>query len=117
MPNQRGVAMCLLLSATANAFHDCIQPRSERRLPPPLRDTASGGDGNDAGCSGGLCVGMHGGPHEGGPASYPVSDGKGGYTSVSSTMTVPKMPQKYPPEPSLPRPACLLWLGAAWAAA
>ena len=94
MPNQRGFAMCLLLSATANAFHDCIQPRSERRLPPPLRDTASGGDGNDAGCSGGLCVGMHGGPHEGGPASYPVSDGKGGYTSVSSTMTVPKMPQK-----------------------
>ena len=35
--------MCLLLSATANAFHDCIQPRSERRLPPQLRDSAKEG--------------------------------------------------------------------------
>ena len=41
------------------------------------------------GCSGGLCLGMHGGPHEGGPASYPVGDVDAGFTRVSSTMTVP----------------------------
>jgi hypothetical protein len=39
-------------------------------------------------------VGMHGGPHEGGPASYPVGDAESGFTSVSSTMTVPEMPAK-----------------------
>ena len=93
-----GLALASLAAPTA-AFHDCIQPKSQLRLPPALRggQPAAGHDaaGHDAdGCSGGLCVGMHGGPHEGGPASYPVSDGKGGFTSVSSTMTVPKMPEK-----------------------
>lgn len=39
-------------------------------------------------------MGMHGGPHEGGPASYPVGDAESGFTSVSSTMTVPEMPAK-----------------------
>ena len=56
------------------------------------------------GCSGGLCVGMHGGPHEGGPASYPVADGHGGFTSVSSTMTVPAMPAKIDGICCAPRP-------------
>ena len=90
-----GLALASLAAPTA-AFHDCIQPKSQLRLPPALRGgqpPAAGHDDADS-CSGGLCVGMHGGPHEGGPASYPVSDRKGGFTSVSSTMTVPKMPEK-----------------------
>ena len=37
---------------------------------------------------------MHNGPHEGGPSSYPVGNAKDGYTWVSATMTVPKMPEK-----------------------
>ena len=35
---------------------------------------------------------MHGGPHEGGPAAYPVGDAATGYTGVYSTMTVPEPP-------------------------
>lgn len=34
------------------------------------------------------------GPHEGGPASYPVGNGSTGFTKVSSTLTVPAMPEK-----------------------
>lgn len=86
------VALGSLVAPTLG-FHDCIQPRSERRLPPSMRETLASAP-PPAGCAGGLCVGMHNGPHEGGPASYPVSDGKGGFTSVSSTMTVPMMPEK-----------------------
>lgn len=37
---------------------------------------------------------MHDGPHEGGPASYPVGNREDGYTKVSSTMTVPGVPEK-----------------------
>jgi hypothetical protein len=37
---------------------------------------------------------MHGGPHEGGPSSYPVGTAEKGFTTVSSTMTVPELPQK-----------------------
>jgi len=37
---------------------------------------------------------MHGGPHEGGPASYPVGTPESGFTRVSSTMTVPQYPKK-----------------------
>ena len=88
------LAASLAAVTPAAAFHDCIQPKSQRRLPPALREQLLTTSPPPPGCSGGLCVGMHGGPHEGGPASYPVTDGKGGYTSVASTMTVPKMPEK-----------------------
>ena len=36
---------------------------------------------------------MHGGPHEGGSAAYPVGDAASGYTSVYATMTVPEPPK------------------------
>eukprot|EP01048_Picozoa_sp_COSAG05_P022342 COSAG05_NODE_4436_length_1517_cov_1.876587_1_plen_203_part_00 len=89
------VALLLLLGAwTCQAFHDCIQPKQRRlggaALPPGWADPSP----PPPGCSGGLCVGMHDGPHEGGPASYPVGDTDMGFTTVSSTMTVPKMPEK-----------------------
>ena len=47
-----------------------------------------------ASCSGGLCVGMKDGPHEGGPSSYPISWNKSLLrgTAVRSTMTVPDLP-------------------------
>eukprot|EP01079_Euglenida_sp_SAG-EU17-18_P003565 gene3565-4009_t len=50
-------------------------------------------------CQGGLCVGMHNGPHEGGPASYPVGDQAKGFTKVSSVMTVPDLPAKMDGQP------------------
>ena len=84
------------LVASALAFHDCIQPKARRlsgaALPPGFNNSVS--HSLPPGCSGGLCVGMHGGPHENGPASYPVGDQEKGYTTVSSTMTVPEMPLK-----------------------
>jgi len=100
------LALALALLQAASAFHDCIQPKSRLRLPPNLRHlplyragSVAGGPELPAGaapanCSGGLCVGMHNGPHEGGPASYPVGNAANGFTGVSSTMTVPGMPEK-----------------------
>ena len=73
------------------AFHDCVQPVKGRRLPPGFNGTLYSPPAN---CSGGLCVGMHNGPHEGGPASYPIGSAETGFTRVSSTMTVPDLPQK-----------------------
>ena len=81
--------MLLFFIGTAAAFHDCVQPALGRRLPPGF-----GGAPSPANCSGGLCVGMHNGPHEGGAAAYPVGDATTGYTSVYSTMTVPTLPAK-----------------------
>jgi len=86
----------LLLSAVA-AFHDCVQPKSVLRLPPTRRSSTNRGaaaPGPPAGCQGGLCVGMRGGPHEGGPSHYVVGNATTGFTSVSSTMTVPLYPKK-----------------------
>ena len=44
------------------------------------------------GCAGGLCVGMHGGPHENGPAHYEAGSPATGFTSLYSTQTVPALP-------------------------
>ena len=85
-------SLVVLATAWVGAcFHDCVQtpPVVGRRRPPGAAPAA-----NDAPCSGGLCVGMHDGPHEGGPASYPVGDAATGFTTVSSTMTVPAMPEE-----------------------
>ena len=81
-------APLLLVLGSAAAFHDCVQPK-RRRAPPGFEDDAS----VDA-CGGGLCVGMHNGPHEGGAAAYPVGNERVGYTDVRSTMTVPALPRK-----------------------
>ena len=88
---------CLLLAlvvsgSCVHSFHDCIQPAKGHRLPPNFAGDLYAPP--PANCSGGLCVGMHGGPHEGGPASYPVGSAATGFTRVSSTMTVPELPQK-----------------------
>lgn len=81
--------LCLGLAASL-AYHDCVQPRKRslaRRginideTPPP-------------GCQGGLCMGMHDGPHEGGPASYVVGDAASGFTGVYAEMTVPELPKE-----------------------
>ena len=90
--------LCTLaaLVTTAAAFHDCIQPRSG---PPrsfggvPILASQRLNAAGEV-CSGGLCVGMKNGPHEGGNASYPVGNASVGFTRVSSTMTVPEPPQK-----------------------
>jgi len=76
-----------LLLSFVISFHDCVQHHSVSRAPPNLRDLKP-----NTACSGGLCLGMHDGPHEGGPASYPVGNAKDGFTSVRSTMTVPELP-------------------------
>jgi len=80
----------LTLFGSTGAFHDCVQRAVGHRLPPNLRSTLQ----PPSNCSGGLCVGMHGGPHEGGPAAYPVGSREKGFTSVYSEMTVPEMPKK-----------------------
>ena len=72
---------------TTWAFHDCIQPHSRvygseegRRRFQPWRTGTDGGIDQTTTtgattttaakpCGGGLCVGMHDGPHEGGPAA------------------------------------------------
>ena len=89
--SKRGMAALLALwqCSSVAAFHDCIQPKM-RRGPAPAAAAPGGGET----CQGGLCVGMHNGPHEGGPSSYPVGTSATGFTSVSSTMTVPEMPLK-----------------------
>jgi hypothetical protein len=91
MEVQRTLVVVATMVATVVGFHDCIQH--------PSHTSASGGRVRIPGappvpCSGGLCVGMHGGPHEGGPASYPVGSAEAGFTSVRSTMTVPDLPKK-----------------------
>ena len=104
------LAVALLLLGTSSAFHDCIQPKGHRMPPPSFgsirsipstrRDRAAapgkqqGPRAGNSTCSGGLCVGMHAGPHEGGPASYPSGNASVGFTRVSSTMTVPVQPEK-----------------------
>ena len=88
---------CLLLAlacARAAAFHDCVQPRSAARAPPGAAAAAAASATAAPNCSGGLCLGMHGGPHEGGPAAYSVGDAASGFTSVFSLMTVPALPKK-----------------------
>ena len=82
----------ILVIGTTAAFHDCVQPTLGRRLPPGFGSSAHAP--SPANCSGGLCVGMHNGPHEGGAAAYPVGDAMTGYTSVYSTMIVPALPAK-----------------------
>ena len=73
-----------VLPMVAFAFHDCVQPRSLHRRPAGVPASSA----TDT-CAGGLCVGMHGGPHEGGPSSYPAGNASVGFTYVHSTMTVP----------------------------
>ena len=73
-----------VLAAAASAFHDCIESSRARRSATLRRGGAA--------CAGGLCLGMHDGPHEGGPASYPVAWKDGAGTSMYSTMTVPGYP-------------------------
>jgi hypothetical protein len=89
----RCVIILLGTAALASAFHDCIQPAKGHRLPPGMAHLYPPAD-PPAGCNGGLCVGMHGGPHESGPSSYPVGTSDTGFTTVVSTMTVPQLPEK-----------------------
>ena len=92
-----------------SAFHDCIEAsragRERRRRQffkagihqhqvPESNPIASTSSNTGSSCSGGLCLGMKNGPHEGGNASYPVSWDKNllrGIT-IRSTMTVPSLP-------------------------
>jgi hypothetical protein len=94
-----------VLAQAVAGFHDCIQHRSHShgKVDGWGERSERGESGRVDGegiqtsttpCAGGLCVGMHNGPHEGGPASYPVGDRTAGYTSVYSTMTVPELPKK-----------------------
>jgi hypothetical protein len=93
MRNCRLACLSALLLCSARAFHDCVQPARGRRLPPGFGGEVATAP-PPANCSGGLCVGMHNGPHEGGSAAYPVGDAATGFTSVYSTMTVPALPRK-----------------------
>eukprot|EP00040_Diaphanoeca_grandis_P026486 m.148436 g.148436 ORF g.148436 m.148436 type:complete len:325 (-) comp30596_c0_seq1:406-1380(-) len=89
--------MLLLSSAVVGVFgfHDCIQhPSTAAKRHALLQQGLGLGAPPPLNCSGGLCVGMHNGPHEGGPASYPVGNAQEGYTDVYSTMTVPEQPDK-----------------------
>jgi hypothetical protein len=106
-------------AASAGAFHDCVQPKTKEwpysgavepatrslfRAPGGAAAVAAARRGDPAplealrarappaGCGGGLCVGMHGGPHEGGPASYPAGSAATGWTSLYATMRVPALP-------------------------
>jgi hypothetical protein len=84
----RPLLVAVFCLAAVAAFHDCIQPMVGRRRPPGMKyDPPSN-------CSGGLCLGMHNGPHEGGSAAYPVGTAATGFTVVSSTFTVPELPKK-----------------------
>ena len=89
---QQQLKLCVVaaVASTVAGFHDCIQHPSHASLSGRVRIPGA----PPVPCAGGLCVGMHGGPHEGGPASYPVGDATKGYTSVRSTMTVPELPKK-----------------------
>lgn len=88
---RRPLLLLVSFLSTSAAFHDCVQPRSLWRAPGALRGE---GGRTSSNCSGGLCLGMHGGPHEGGPASYAVGHASTGFTSLFSTMTVPGLPRK-----------------------
>ena len=106
MPALRFAALALAARA-ALAFHDCIQPkaRSVFRRPGAADAVEALRRGNRAplealraaapppGCAGGLCVGMHDGPHESGPASYVAGNASSGFTSLYSTMRVPGLPK------------------------
>ena len=108
--------LILVLSASprafagVSAFHDCIEAsragRERRRrqfvkagihqhkVPTESDPIASTSSNTGSSCSGGLCLGMKNGPHEGGNASYPISWDKHllrGIT-IRSTMTVPPLP-------------------------
>lgn len=107
--------LILVLSASScavgvSAFHDCIEAsragRERRRRQffkaagirqhqiPESNPIASTSSNTGSSCSGGLCLGMKNGPHEGGNASYPVLWDKNllrGIT-IRSTMTVPSLP-------------------------
>lgn len=85
------------------AFHDCIELTDRERRRKFISRTLGEREGSrptaidisdDNDCSGGLCVGMKDGPHEGGNASYPVAWDKDLLrgTTVRSTMTVPHLP-------------------------
>ena len=89
------LSMFLVPLAAVNAFHDCVQPAKRRRRAPPGSAATIMVDEHDdamapATCSGGLCLGMHDGPHEGGPASYASA----GVKRVHSTMSVPDYPEQ-----------------------
>jgi hypothetical protein len=100
--------MTVLLTAMgiSSGFHDCIQASKEirrRRANRMFRSDSNREVGmgsrqhytrhENNSCSGGICVGMTNGPHEGGNASYPVRWNGTAGTSVHSTMTVPELPK------------------------
>ena len=81
----------LFLLTLGHAFHDCVQPRKQsvaRRAGVSVDAVAP------IGCQGGLCMGMHGGPHENGNSTYVVGDAASGFTSVYSEMIVPELPKE-----------------------
>ena len=96
-----------LLSTRVRAFHDCVQPKSIYRRPGagaalealrrgdnlPLAALQKTAEAPLPGCAGGLCVGMHNGPHEGGPASYTVGNSQDGFIALYSTQRVPALPR------------------------
>ena len=85
-----GVFSLLLLATSTFAFHDCVQPHhSLNRLSPAARERIVS---PPSGCAGGLCMGMHDGPHEGGPAHYEMGNVSSGFTRLYSEMTVPALP-------------------------
>jgi hypothetical protein len=88
----------LYLPQRISAFHDCIEPAAEIRrrrkqsLHPPQRSSAQSSSSPES-CSGGLCVGMANGPHEGGNAAYPISWNGKSATSIKANMKVPGLPK------------------------
>ena len=89
----KSITLLTLLIGNVASFHDCVQPRSSWRVPGPGRGVMPPAPPSSE-CGGGLCLGMHGGPHEGGPASYVVGNASTGFTSMHATMTVPGLPKK-----------------------
>lgn len=95
-------AATLISSACCSqAFHDCVQAskalrrRRTQLVPQRVGDNPATLQSPfvTESCTGGTCVGMTNGPHQGGNASYPVAFNGTTGTSVHSRMTVPELPQ------------------------
>ena len=86
----------LLAPPSSFAYHDCVEAAqvSRRKVRSVNNDGGERAGSNPSSCSGGLCLGMKDGPHEGGPASYPVAFDSNLLvgTTVHSRMTVPALP-------------------------
>ncbi|KAG7359079.1 hypothetical protein IV203_015668 [Nitzschia inconspicua] len=82
------------ITIAVDAFHDCVQSRRsslKRRRRRPGRPSFSSDTSSP--CSGGICVGMTDGPHQGGNASYPVAWNGTTGTRLEAFMTVPQYPK------------------------